>query len=284
MSHIEQRIESTIQTPDYSTRQFDDDAIARGAHRKFVGGNWETHGRHQLEFLKQQGLQPSHRFLDVGCGSLRAGRHLVDYLEPGHYYGIDANHGLLQAGYDVELTDEQRRRMPAANLRATDRFDGDFGVQIDMAIAQSVYTHVSLNHVRLSLFRVAKVMRPGGKFYATFNEQRAGVPIDAMIERPNRQPQFTERNLFWYYRGDLEWAAGFAPWRYRYIGSWGHPGGQKMVEFTRLTDDEGSRMRRRSWPASPRRAADAPKPFAHALRSRIWKARKRTASWIEPHG
>jgi SAM-dependent methyltransferase len=280
VAEIEQRIESTIQTPDYASRQFGKKAIERGAHRKFIGANWETHGLRQLEFLKEQGLQPGHRFLDVGCGSLRAGRHLIDYLEPGHYYGIDANLGLLQAGYDVELTDEQRERMPAANLRANDRFDGDFGVKFDMAIAQSVYTHVSLNHVRLSLFRVAKVMRPGGKFFTTFNEQAATVPVDAIIERPERQPQFTERNLFWYYRGDLEWAGRIGPWRYRYIGGWGHPGGQKMVEFTRLADKDWAGTR----PAAARARADAPKPFAHELRKRIWKARKRTAGWIAPQG
>lgn len=80
---------------------------------------------------------------------------LVDYLQPGNYYGIDINHSVLQAGYDRELDDDQRARLPAENLRATDRFDIDFGVQFDMGIAQSVFTHMSLNHIRLCLYRVA---------------------------------------------------------------------------------------------------------------------------------
>jgi hypothetical protein len=158
----------------------------------------------------------------------------VDYLEPGNYYGIDANRSLIQAGYDVELTDEQRAKLPIANLRANERFDGDFAVPIDMAIAQSVFTHVSLNHMRLCLLRLAKVMRPGGKFYATFNEQPWSTLVDEVIERDGRRPHFSEQNVFWYYRADLEWAGRFGPWRYRYIGNWGHPGGQKMVEYTRL--------------------------------------------------
>ena len=80
------------------------------------------------EYLKAQGLQPHHRLVDIGCGPFRAGRHFIDYLDPGNYYAVDANHSLIQAGYDVELSDEQRDRLPVTNLRANDRFDVDFGV------------------------------------------------------------------------------------------------------------------------------------------------------------
>lgn len=178
----------------------------------------------------------------MGCGCLRAGRHLVDYLEPGHYWGVEANSDLLKAGYEKELTGPQRIRLPREQLRANDRFDVDFGVEFDMAIAQSVFTHVSLNHVRLCLHQLAKSMRPGGLFYATFFEMKAGTPLDTVREGASK-PQFHERNVYWYYRSDLEWASTVGPWRYRYIGTWGHPRGQCMVEFTRIPDEE--------WAGSP---------------------------------
>lgn len=251
MTEIERRVETKARTPRYSKATFSEEQLARGWHREFIGGNWDSHGRAQLDFLVEHGLQPSDRFLDVGCGALRAGRHLVDYLEPGHYYGIDANVELIQAGYDRELTDEQRSRLPSANLRANDRFDGDFGVAYDMAIAQSVFTHVSLNHIRLCLYRVSRVMRPGGTFYVTFFEEPAGRPVDAIIPGSNKE-KLTERNVFWYYREDLRWASSIAPWQFRYIGDWGHPKGQKMVEFTRLEDGAASRQ---ASPAERARAA-----------------------------
>ena len=200
--------------------------------RKFVGGHWEALGQLQEDFLVQQGLKPEHRFLDVGCGSLRAGVRMVDYLEPGHYYGFDINPEVIRIGYDEELTDEQRERLPVTNLHATDRFDADFGVKFDMAIAQSVFTHVSLNDIRLCLHRVAKVMAPGGRFFATFNERREDYPLDG-----TRGKKYTEKNVYWQYRQDLRWVAGFSPWEFRYIGDWGHPRGQMMVEYTRLSDD-----------------------------------------------
>ncbi len=225
---IERRIEAQRDHPRYEGRDFTDDEVAHRGHRKYVGGKWDEMGQLQLDFLVAHGLRPDMRFLDVGCGSFRAGRHLVRYLEPGHYYGIDINEHVIETGYTVELTDEERSRLPLENLRMTDRFDADFGVRFDMAIAQSVFTHVSLNHIRLCLYRVAKVMRPGGLFYATFRERPRDYPIDGMA--PNF---YTERNEFWYYRRDLKWAAERTPFEYRYIGNWDQPRGQRMVEYTR---------------------------------------------------
>jgi hypothetical protein len=195
----------------------------------------------------------------------------VDFLEPGHYYGIDANRSLMQAGYDVELTDEQRTRLPVRNLRANDRFDGDFGVQVDVAMAQSVFTHVSLNHIRLCLYRTAKVVKPGGSFYATFFQRPASTALDTVLPSKSGKPFFTEKNVFWYYAEDLRWAAGFGPWEYRYIGDWGHPAKQKMVQFVRLTDEEATRRATR-W----HRLTGELGPEARRLvrRGRRWAARR----------
>lgn len=235
MASIEQRSEGVLFVPDYSGRVLTEAEIAQGRHRQWVGGHWDAaHGSSQLEFLTAHGLRPEHRLLDIGCGSFRAGRFFVDYLAPGNYFGVDANLSVLQAGYDQELTDAQRCRLPVANLRANDRFDGDFGVPFDYAIAHSVFTHVSLNHVRLCLYRTAKVLRPGAVLYATFFEEPPGQAIDRIRVSPQAKQRFTERNVFWYYRADLVWAASFSPWKVRYLGDWGHPAGQRMIAFTRL--------------------------------------------------
>lgn len=208
-----------------------EEAIGQGRHRIRVGGQWEKLGSLQLEFMIAQGLRPKHRLLDVGCGALRAGIRFVDYLQPGGYYGIDINQTLLDAGYERELPDGLRPKLPREHLRATDRFDCDFGVLFDFAIAQSVFTHVSLNHIRLCLFQVAKVMAPGGRLLASYFEAPRAHPVDE--PRPSGG-LWTERNAFFYYRSDLSYAAQWAPWRVRYIGEWGHPRRQHMVEFRRI--------------------------------------------------
>ncbi|MGH8866607.1 MAG: class I SAM-dependent methyltransferase [Actinomycetes bacterium] len=228
---------------DYA-RDLRPEQIQSGAHRRRVGGLWDSLGKMQRDFLVEHGLRPEHRLLDVGCGALRAGRHLAAYLEPGHYYGIDINRSLLDAGYDRELPDHLRKTLSRDNLRATGRFDVDFAVPFEFALAHSVFTHVPLNHIRLCLFRVAKAMPPGGRFYATYFEAPADFPLDGV--RPGRRAKRTERNPFLYYREDLGWAASFSPWKVRYLGAWGHPRGQRMIEFTRVKRSPKVERRRRA--------------------------------------
>jgi SAM-dependent methyltransferase len=214
---------------DYS-EPFSADDIARRRHRQRIGRMWAVVGPMQRVFLVEQGLAPAHRLLDVGCGPLRAGIHLVEYLAPAHYYGIDINATLLDAGYEHELPAHLRERLPRDHLRVTDRFDCDFGVPFDYAIAQSVFTHVSLNDIRLCVYRVSRQLTPEGRFFATFFEAPRGHPLDQPLNGGRR---WTERNAFFYYRQDLEWAAWSAGCKMRYIGDWGHPRGQRMVEFRR---------------------------------------------------
>jgi len=219
-------------TFDYA-RPLSEEEIAAGHHRRWVGGKWQAMGTLQLDFLVGEGLMPSHRLLDVGCGALRGGIRFVEYLDPGNYYGLDINASLLDVGYEQELPAELRARLPRENLRATDRFDCDFGVAFDYAIAQSVFTHVSLNHIRLCLYRVAQRLGSDGRFYATFFEAPSGHAVDA----PVRGSRWTEQNPFFYYRSDLEWAARWAGLEMRYVGKWGHPAGQRMAEFHRPVDE-----------------------------------------------
>jgi SAM-dependent methyltransferase len=240
---IEQRVEGKAVTPNYSEHKLSESEIAAGKHRQWVGGHWDDgHGKTQVDYLIQQGLRPHHKVIDIGCGSLRGGRYFVDYLDSGNYFGVDANLSVIEAGYQHELTDEQRQKLPSTNLLANDRFDARIGGQtFDYALAQSVFTHVSLNQIRLCLYRLAQSMAPGGTFYATFFEEGAGRDLDYIRVSPKAKQRFSDRNVFWYYRSDLEWAASFSPWRMRYIGDWGHPARQKMVEFTRTRAATGRR-------------------------------------------
>jgi predicted O-methyltransferase YrrM len=116
-----------------------DEQIAGGGHRGRVGRGWERTGRLQHDFLVAQGMVPSSKVLDVGCGAGRAGIVIARYLEPGNYYGIDVNESLIRAALEHEFPQAGLAdRVPAENLRVTARFESDFGVPFDFAIAQSV--------------------------------------------------------------------------------------------------------------------------------------------------
>ena len=139
-------------------------------HRKAIGLPWAELGQLQFDFLVGRGLKPEHYLLDVGCGPLRAGVHFIRYLEAGHYYGIDLHAELLAAGRDVELP---RHGLVDKRPVLTVMADFDFRKldrQFDFALAQSVFTHLPLNHIIRCLMRMEEALAPGGQFYATIYE------------------------------------------------------------------------------------------------------------------
>jgi SAM-dependent methyltransferase len=120
-----------------------DEIIAQEGHRDIIGGRWEQLGNLQLTFMKKAGLQPHHKLLDVGCGSLRAGVKFVQYLNPGNYFGIDISEGLLNVGYHIELTKSGlTHRLPKENLVcAVDFESGAPEGFFDFVIAHSLCIH-----------------------------------------------------------------------------------------------------------------------------------------------
>jgi SAM-dependent methyltransferase len=61
-------------------------------------GAWTETAAFQIAFLKQMGLRPHHRVLDIGCGPLRGGFPLIEYLRPGGYTGVDIREAAIAEG------------------------------------------------------------------------------------------------------------------------------------------------------------------------------------------
>jgi len=215
--------------------ELSDEEIAAGRHRELAGGLWDEMGRLQLDFLVGQGLSPRDLLLDVGCGCLRAGVHLVAYLEPAHYYGLDVNASLLQAGYDVELhAAGLQERLPRENLLQDGTFACHrFGRLFDFALAQSVLTHLSADQVRACLEGVAAALRPGGRFYATFFEAPEGPALAELRHEPGGITSHAAHDPFHYRLSDLQALCDPELFDLRYVGEWGHPRAQRMLCFER---------------------------------------------------
>lgn len=207
------------------------------AHREQVGGLWDEVGALQIAFLRAQGLRPSDTLLDVGCGCLRGGVHLVAHLEPGRYYGIDRDADLLRAGLEVELPRAGLAgRLDPGRLLVNDAFEvGRFGVTFDVAWAQSVFTHLTAPDIRRCLAEVARVVRPGGRFFATFF--RAGDdPAAPVTHQPGGIVTHRDRDPYHYRFADLEALAAGLPWRAADLGAWSHPRAQQMARFDRTSE------------------------------------------------
>ena len=128
------------------------EAVSEGRHRELIGGLWDEMGSHQLRFLIEQGMTPQQRLLDIGCGSLRLGVRAIEYLEAEQYFGTDISAELIDAGLDRELDHSLRIKAPRSHFAVSEDFDFSFLPEpMDVAIAQSVFTHLPLNHLRRCL-------------------------------------------------------------------------------------------------------------------------------------
>lgn len=213
-------------------RELTAEEIAARVHRELVGGLWEEVGALQLEFLRAQGLLPAHRLVDVGCGALRGGVHLVRYLAPGHYYGLDVNASLVAAGRreldDASLGDR------GAQLLVDDRFAlSRFARKFDVALAVSLFTHLPMNQIVRCLVEVARVLARGGRFFATWFEAPQPAWLHPIVHTPGDIVTEYDSDPFHYAFAELEWMARSAHLRAVRIGDWNHPRGQKMAVFTR---------------------------------------------------
>lgn len=213
--------------------------VAAGRHREAIGGLWDELGELQLHFLKQQGLQRHHRLLDIGCGALRFGVKAVDHLDPGNYFGIDISEDLIEAGFQRELSPAQRARLPRHHLKTSSDFDLSFlPAKMDFAMAQSVFTHMPLNHIRRCLSQLAPKLESGGVFFAT----AWLVPDGWDLAMPFTQPgtlagtpivSFDVRDPYHYRLEDFQYLAAGLPFTLRRVGDWGHPRAQPMLAFER---------------------------------------------------
>ena len=204
-------------------------------HRRTIGNvpRWELLGDLQFEYLQGRGLQPHHYFLDVGCGPLRGGIRFIDYLEAGHYYGVEKDEAVLEESRRVELP-----RYGLEHKRPTLVAMGDFDFRrldqtFDYAIAQSVFTHLPLNNIIRCLMRMEEALNEGGRFYATIWENPEGKRnLDDLVHAGTKTTHF-DSDSFHYDFATFEWICAGTRLSVEHLGPWGHPQDQVMLVFTK---------------------------------------------------
>ncbi|HTE77099.1 MAG TPA: class I SAM-dependent methyltransferase [Xanthobacteraceae bacterium] len=194
----------------------------RANHRAAVGGMWDVIGPLQFDFMRDQGLRPEHRLLDIGCGSLRAGRFFISYLNPRCYLGLDSDESLVRTGLATEI-DAATISEKQPEFAFNNSFSFPFNRKPDFALAQSVFTHLTPNQMETCLANL-HAFAPNCKFFVTFNESSFAWPNGLFA--PNTQ------RTFFYTRGQIAKIAEQCGWSMSYIGEWGHPRDQRMVLLT----------------------------------------------------
>jgi len=191
-------------------------------HRAYVGGMWKEIGKIQTDFLKQEGMQRDDCLLDIGCGSLRGGVHMIEYLNKGMYIGMEKEEKLIEDGVKKELgMDKFEEKRPQLIVSSKFHFWRCLRTPT-YAIAQSLFTHLPPRMIKECLSELEKKMDEGGKFYATFNR------VEKRLNNPNYPD---DHHPFEYTLEQMKKFGNKNGWNPEYIGNWNHPRDQKMIMY-----------------------------------------------------
>ena len=192
-------------------------------YRVFVGPpeKYDVIGAMQFNLLTLLGLREYHYLLDVGCGSLRAGRLFIPYLLPGRYFGIEPERWLIEEGIRRELGEDIIRiKRPVFSN------DGNFTLSVfnrkfDFILVHSIFSHASERQIIRCLSEAKKVMKPTSIFVATFFEGEENYTGDD-----------------WVYPGYVTYTMNHMVYLAEEQGllcrpiNWPHPSGQKWIMIT----------------------------------------------------
>jgi SAM-dependent methyltransferase len=158
----------------------------RLARTAFLGGpptDFERVGRLSFEVLFREGLQPSSKVLDVGCGALRLGYWLMRFQNPRCYFGIEVQQDMLKLGLE-QLVEPEVVSRAEPSFSHNDDFDFSvFGEQFEFVYARSIWTHASKSQIRSMLASFAASSAPGGVFLTSY------APASPWAKIPRRWPR-----------------------------------------------------------------------------------------------
>lgn len=179
----------------------------------YVGpaAQYDFMGATQFRLLSTMGLREKHKVLDFGCGSLRAGRLLMPFLEKECYFGIEPNYHLVEEGIEANLG-----QGIVALKKPTFATNSDFAVpfqdtKFDFIVAQSIFSHTGIELVRKGLKSFHDALGEKGVVLATFvegNTDHAGSDWvypgtvffrPSTVERLAREAGLHCRRLRWFH-------------------------------------------------------------------------------------
>lgn len=197
-------------------------------------GKMDALGCWQFDYIKQCGLKPHHRVLEIGPGGFRLAQHLVPYMERSHYYAAEVSRQALDWGWQL-LTDEERTMSPQLF------WGGDFsfatiGASFDFVWAHSVFTHLTWNEIGKCLYELHSTIAQDGIFLATY------FRVENILWQPHaygrsksvdkRKSSYGHKDPFHYSFDVINDLARRTGWSVSHLDLPDHPKSQSMLRFT----------------------------------------------------
>lgn len=156
-----------------------DERFLAEKHHVQYGLPWAM-GKCIFDFVVSAGVLPRHRVLDFGCGALRLGHRLIDYLEAGNYFGVDAHLDSLEAATTYELPLHGLEAKRPRLLWDREFTLSHFGTTFDWIVDFSSARRVQPKRRRADAYRAfTEVLAPGGRLLTS---PMPYVPVETLEE------------------------------------------------------------------------------------------------------
>lgn len=127
------------------------------------------------------GLQPHHVCIDYGCGSLRVGQHLLDYLDPGNYWGLDIIDDFFEAGKTLLPKSQLECKIPRFRVISPTSLDEAKTATPQFIVSFSVMRHVPPLELATYLGNIISLMGRETKVLISFTNRMVSARIGAKI-------------------------------------------------------------------------------------------------------
>uniref|UniRef100_A0A7S2J208 Small RNA 2'-O-methyltransferase n=1 Tax=Haptolina brevifila TaxID=156173 RepID=A0A7S2J208_9EUKA len=147
-----------------------------------------------MAFLKHNGLQRSDQVLEIGCGVMRGGAPIVQYLNNSCYFGLEVNTTRLEEGRKELAENCLTVRMPQL-FSTWDALAGVVGNgSVNVAWAFQVVIHMSDDIASATMRHVAPLLKRGerpGRFFFTAQTNTTGkMPLPRFHQDKQRWKEF----------------------------------------------------------------------------------------------
>lgn len=190
----------------------------------FVGSNdrsnFDKHSEIHYNYLLEQGLQPEHVFLDVGCGACRTAQRIVPYLNPNNYYGLDRMPELIEYGLN-EVFEHETVITKQPKFSVNSEFNLDFvDKEVDYVWCQSLMSHLNITDIQKCLSNIKNISNDNTKIYFTYFQQHGKSRDDNADSHSKKDIQYDKKVM-----DDIVSEVGLTK---IFNGTIGHPRGQWM--------------------------------------------------------